>query len=66
MQILGFIVGVLLIVVALLLVPMATIWALNTVFALGIAYTFYTWLGILVLNLTIGGGLKDVVNKLGK
>ena len=30
--------------------PLATIWALNTVFGLHIAYTFWTWLGTLVLQ----------------
>ena len=29
--------------------PLAVIWALNTLFALGIAYTFWNWLAMVVL-----------------
>lgn len=36
-----------------LLAPLAIIWALNTLFpALNIAYSFWTWLAVVVLNLT--------------
>ena len=35
--------------------PFAVIWALNTLFGLGIGYTFWTWLAVLVVNLTISG-----------
>lgn len=38
-----------LIVVALVaLGPLAFIWALNTLFGLGIAYNFWTWLAVIV------------------
>jgi hypothetical protein len=30
--------------------PLLTIWSLNTVFGLKIAYTFWTWLGVLFLG----------------
>jgi hypothetical protein len=30
--------------------PLLTIWSLNTVFGLKIAYTFWTWLGVLFLS----------------
>jgi hypothetical protein len=30
--------------------PILTIWSLNTVFGLKIAYTFWTWLGVLFLS----------------
>jgi hypothetical protein len=30
--------------------PLLTIWSLNTVFGLKIAYTFGTWLGVLFLS----------------
>ena len=33
--------------------PLATIWSLNTVFNLGIAYNFWTWLGTLWLGMCI-------------
>ncbi len=42
--------------------PIITIWALNTLFALGIAYGFYEWVAVLCLG---GGGalLKRVTGK---
>jgi hypothetical protein len=30
--------------------PLITIWSLNTVFGLKIAYTFWTWFGVLFLS----------------
>ena len=54
---LGGITGVLFLVTVLVLVvvgvPLAVIWAVNTLFALGIAYTFWTWLATLILMLTV-------------
>lgn len=44
---------VLMVVVLLVLGPLATIWALNTLFALGIAYNFWTWLAVIVLGAAI-------------
>ena len=35
---------------ALALLPLLTIWALNTLFSLSIAYTFSTWLATIVLQ----------------
>lgn len=35
--------------------PLAVIWAINTLFALGIAYTLSTWLAMIVLLVAIGG-----------
>ena len=40
--------------------PFAIIWALNTLFALGIAYTFWTWLATLVLSFTWFSNHKTV------
>lgn len=38
---------------AILLIPFGIIWALNTLFpALQIAYSFWTWLSVIILNLT--------------
>jgi hypothetical protein len=45
---------VLLIIVWILLWPLAVIWAVNTLFSLGIAYTFWTWLAVVVLTATFG------------
>lgn len=47
--------ALMLILLAVLLVifgPLAIIWSLNTLFALAIPYTFWTWLAVVVLNLT--------------
>lgn len=54
-----FLIG--LVVILCVLAPIATIWAINTLFATGIAYTFYTWLAVVVLNFTIisSFSLKD-------
>jgi hypothetical protein len=34
--------------------PLAAIWALNTLFAMGIAYTFWNWLAMIVLTAFFG------------
>jgi hypothetical protein len=40
-----------LIAIALIILgPLATIWALNTLFLLSIAYTFETWLATMILQ----------------
>jgi len=52
---------VVLIILAVLLAPFATIWRLNTLFpAMAIPYTFDTWLAVVLL----GGGVG--VFKFGK
>jgi hypothetical protein len=52
-----FIIAIIVIIMAAL-VPFGGIWALNTLFGLGIAYTFKTWLAALIL----GAILNPVVN----
>lgn len=42
-----------LIVLLVVFGPLATIWALNTVFSLNIAYNFWTWLGTLILQAVV-------------
>ena len=42
------VVGIL--VLAIMFMPLAVIWALNTLFGLGIAYGFYEWLAVFVLS----------------
>ena len=42
------------VIAVIILAPLAIIWALNTLFALSIAYNFWTWLAILVLTSTFG------------
>jgi hypothetical protein len=40
-------------ILAIIFVPLATIWSLNTLFpVLSIPYTFYSWLAVIVMNLT--------------
>ena len=46
--------GVLTIVALAILWPLVIIWAVNTLFAFGIAYTFWTWLAVLVLTMSFG------------
>lgn len=36
--------------------PLLIIWSINTLFAIGIAYTIKTWFAALVLGAVIGGG----------
>jgi hypothetical protein len=42
-----------LMVLAVIFMPFAAIWALNTLFGLGIEYTFWTWLSVVVINMFI-------------
>jgi hypothetical protein len=42
---------VVLLVVLLAIGPLLTIWSLNTLFGLGIAYTFWTWLAVIFLGM---------------
>lgn len=48
------IIGLILLTIVLIAVgPLLTIWSLNTLFGLGIAYTFKTWLAALFLGLLL-------------
>jgi hypothetical protein len=41
-------------ILALIFGPLVTLWALNTLFPLlAIPYNFYSWLAVVVLNLTL-------------
>ena len=53
-KIIGF--GVL-ILLLIIVGPFITIWALNTLFGLGIAYTFWTWLAMICLGLFFNGNI---------
>ena len=50
----AFILGALLIVTLVVCAPLLLIWSLNTLFAVGIDYTFWTWLAALVLVSLVG------------
>jgi hypothetical protein len=43
-----------LVIAIIILAPLAVIWALNTLFSMGIAYNIWTWLAVLVLTATFG------------
>ena len=45
-----FVLTALIVVPLVIGVPLLLIWSLNTLFALGIDYTFWTWLAALVLG----------------
>jgi len=57
-----------LVVVALLVVigagPLLTIFSLNTLFGLNIAYTVWTYLSVMWLNFTTFGGLSMTIHSL--
>lgn len=46
--------GILAFILLAFLWPLVVIWAVNTLFAMGIAYTFWNWLAVLVLTATFG------------
>ena len=46
--------------------PLLTIGALNTLFSLNIAYTLYTYLSVMWLNITTFGGLSVAIRSLKK
>ena len=61
------IVGGLVILLALMFVnPLLTIASLNTLFGLNIAYTLYTYLSVMWLNITTFGGLSVAIRSLKK
>ena len=48
-------IGVIILVTLLVIfMPLAIIWALNTLFALGLAYTFWNWLAVVMLTSAFG------------
>lgn len=51
---LGLVGAVIAVILLGILWPLVVIWAVNTLFAFGIAYTFWTWLAVLVLTMTFG------------
>jgi len=48
---------ILLIIALLILTPFAAIWSVNTLFHLGIPYTFWSWLAVVVLTVFAKAGL---------
>ena len=59
--------AILLVIVAgVFLAPLVTIWALNTLFNLGIAFTVTNWLAICWLQTVTFGGLNYRISKAKK
>jgi hypothetical protein len=63
MRDLAFVVIGILVLVALVLTPFVSIWALNTLFALGIEYTIWTWLAMLWVSLVAFGSQGVSIKK---
>jgi hypothetical protein len=43
--------------------PLITIWSLNTLFGLGIAYTFWTWLATIWLSMVTFGSVSSTIRR---
>lgn len=54
----------LLYVAIIVFVPLLTIWCLNTLFTLGIAYSFTTWFACFWLQLVTFGGVTSAIQNL--
>ena len=50
----------------IILFPLATIWSLNTLFQLGIAYSFKTWLAAVFLQMATFGGVSSTIRETSK
>ena len=57
----GAIVVIILAIAGIFAWPLCCIWAVNTLFGMGIAYTWKTWLAALVINMALVRTIK--VNK---
>lgn len=61
------IIGVLVFLIAVIIfAPFATLWSLNTLFNLGIAYTFKTWLATVWIQMVTFGSVTHAVNAKAK
>lgn len=59
------VVGALVVLLAVIIAgPLLTIASLNTLFGLNIAYTLYTYLSVMWLNITTFGGLSVAIRSL--
>ena len=59
------VIGALVVLLAVIFVaPILTIASLNTLFGLSIAYTLYTYLSVMWLNITTFGGLSVAIRSL--
>ena len=49
---------IILVAIVIAVGPLATIFAINTLFSTGIAYNFWTWISVVILNVNIIGAIK--------
>ena len=54
---------ILFLVAVIIFAPLISIWSLNTLFGLGIAYTFWTWAAIMWLQGIAFGGFAASAKK---
>ena len=54
---------IILLILLIVFSPLITIWALNTLFALNIAYTIWTWLATAWLSLVTFGSVTSAISK---
>ena len=54
-----------LLILIVIFAPLATIWSLNTLFGLAIAYDFWTWLAAVWLSSVTFGGVQAAVKAKG-
>lgn len=53
----------LLLILLIIFAPLVTIWSLNTLFGLGIAYSFWTWLAMAWLSMVTFGSVTSAISK---
>lgn len=57
----GYTVLVLALIALIIVGPLATIWSLNTLFNLDIAYNFWTWLAMAWLSMVTVGSINHTI-----
>jgi uncharacterized BrkB/YihY/UPF0761 family membrane protein len=63
-QMFGMLAIILIALLLIIFVPIATIWALNTLFPiLAIPYNFWSWLAVIILNTTLFGAKNLIKGK---
>ena len=63
-EVLMFVLAVVVLLVAIGVGPLLTLWSINTLFGLGIVYNFWNWLAVAWLNLATFGGLSMSIRSL--
>lgn len=63
-EVLMFVLAVVVLLVAIGVGPLLTLWSINALFGLGIAYNFWNWLAVAWLNLATFGGLSMAIRSL--